>query len=171
MVVYKIPERNIRREFAPGESKKIPYAELQDLSFQPGGRTLMENFLQIIDDTVTEGLNLRTENEYYMSEEDIKRVIISGSMEEFLDMLDYAPIGVMDLVKQYSVALPMTDSNKRDALKKKTGFDVSKALENNAADKAEETTAIKAAATPARRSNTNYKVVNKTTENKEETAE
>ena len=32
-VVYRIPEKNIRREFMPGESKKIDYQELVDLSF------------------------------------------------------------------------------------------------------------------------------------------
>ena len=47
IVVYRIPEKNIRREFAPGETKKIPYGELVDLSYQSGGRALMENFLQI----------------------------------------------------------------------------------------------------------------------------
>ena len=32
MVVYKIPEDGIRREFAPGESKKIKFGELEKLS-------------------------------------------------------------------------------------------------------------------------------------------
>ena len=34
MVVYKIPEDGIRREFAPGESKKIKYAELEKPFFE-----------------------------------------------------------------------------------------------------------------------------------------
>ena len=170
MVVYKIPERNIRREFAPGETKKIQYNELLELTYQPGGRTLMENFLQIVDETVTDNLNIRTENEYYMSEEDIKKVILTGSIDEFLDVLDYAPIGVMDLIKQYAVSLPMNDFTKREALKNKTGFDVTRAIENATAEKAEEAApAAKPAAAP-RRANTNYKVVNKA-EDKEETAE
>ena len=50
MVVYKIPEDGIRREFAPGESKRIKYAELEKLSYQAGGRALMTNFLQIVDE-------------------------------------------------------------------------------------------------------------------------
>ena len=52
MVVYKIPEDGIRREFAPGESKRIKYAELEKLSYQAGGRALMTNFLQIVDEDV-----------------------------------------------------------------------------------------------------------------------
>jgi hypothetical protein len=40
-VGYTIPEDGIRREFAPGESKKIRYSELEKLSFQSGGVALM----------------------------------------------------------------------------------------------------------------------------------
>ena len=32
MVVYTIPEEGIRREFTPGETKKIPFEELEKLS-------------------------------------------------------------------------------------------------------------------------------------------
>ena len=31
IVVYKIPEANLRREFAPGETKKLPFGELEKL--------------------------------------------------------------------------------------------------------------------------------------------
>ena len=46
MVIYRIPEENIRREFAPGEVKKISLDELTKLSYQSGGQALMANFLQ-----------------------------------------------------------------------------------------------------------------------------
>ena len=44
MVIYRIPEENIRREFAPGEVKKISLDELTKLSYQSGGQALMANF-------------------------------------------------------------------------------------------------------------------------------
>ena len=47
MVVYNIREDNIRREFSPGETKRISFGELEKLSFQPGGRELMTDYLQI----------------------------------------------------------------------------------------------------------------------------
>ena len=128
MVVYKIPEDGIRREFAPGETKKISFKELEKLSYQSGGRALMTNFLQIYDEKVTQELNIHTENEYYMSEEQIKELLVSGSLAAFLDCLDYAPVGVIDLIKKFAVTLPLNDVEKRQALLNKTGFDVSKAL-------------------------------------------
>ena len=176
MVVYKIPEEGIRREFAPGETKKIAYGELEKLSYQSGGRALMANFLQIIDENVTDHLNIHTEAEYYMSEEQIVELIKDGSLDAFLDCLDYAPMGVIDLLKKYAVSLPMNDIKKRQALKDKTGFDVDVAIKNMEAEKAEDngsddqiTPATKSAASTGRRATaTNYKVVNKTEEAKAE---
>lgn len=176
MVVYKIPEDGIRREFAPGESKKISYSELEKLSYQSGGRALMSNFLQITDESVTNNLNIHTEAEYYMSEEQIVELIKHGSLDAFLDCLDYAPVGVIDLLKKYAVSLPVTDINKRKALKEKTGFDVDVAIKNIEAEKAEDsgaednqiTPVEKTAATTGRRATTNYKVVSKVEETKTE---
>lgn len=134
MVVYTIPEKNIRREFMPAETKVLPYDELVDLSFQAGGRNIMENFLQVQAVDARESLSLHTEPEYNMSEEDIKNLLLTGSNDALLDALDFAPIGVIDLIKQYAVSLPVNDMTKRQAIKDKTGFDVTKALAMNQPD-------------------------------------
>lgn len=130
LAVYSIPEINIRREFAPGETKNITYGELEKLSYQPGGRTIMQNFLQIIDPEATGDLGINREPEYDLSEQQIVDLMTKGSLDAFLDCLDFAPIGVIDLIKKFSVSLPLNDIDKRDALKKKTGFDVTVALAN-----------------------------------------
>lgn len=176
VVVYKIPETNVRREFAPGETKVIPFGELEKLTYQPGGRELLEQFLQIVDEAVTSSLSVRRDVEYDMSEAQIKSLLLTGSLDQFLDALDFAPIGVLDLIKSMAVSLPLTDLNKRKALKEKTGFDVDKALVHIEEEK-EETNTITPVAPerrvkveeekPAgRRTTTSYKVVSK-----EETAE
>lgn len=171
IVVYKIPELNIRREFMPGESKKATYEELEKLSFQSGGRELMADYLQIKAAEVTESLNLPTEPEYYMSEQQIIELMTTGSLDAFLDCLDFAPVGVIDLIKKFSISLPLNDMAKRKAILDKTGFDVTKAVMNNEADKENGEPAgtqrerrVKPAETstePTRRTSTNYKVVTK----------
>lgn len=171
VVVYRIPETNLRREFAPGETKRIPFGELEKLTFQAGGRELLENFLQILEEDVTTNLNVRREVEYDMSEAQIKQLLLAGSLDAFLDALDFAPIGVVDLIKTMAVSLPLTDLNKRKALKDKTGFDVDKALIHLEEEKAAENEGKKnvepaterrvqpAQATGGRRTTPNYKVV------------
>ena len=135
VVVYRIPESNLRREWAPGEVKRIPFGELEKLTYQPGGRELIANFLQIMENEVTDDLNVHREPEYNMSEEQVRDLILTGSIDAFLDALDFAPLGVIDLIKTMSVQLPITDMAKREALKAKTGFDVDKAIENDRASK------------------------------------
>ena len=175
MVVYRIPETNLRREFAPGETKRIPFGELEKLTYQPGGRELLENFLQILEEEVTTNLNVNRELEYDMSEEQVRDLLLTGSVDAFLDALDFAPIGVIDLIKSMAVALPLTNLQKRKALKDKTGFDVDRALMHIEEERAEETAdkvnsapaerRVKEEVKPAgRRTTPSYKVTKKITE-------
>ena len=127
-VSYKIPEDGIRRSFAPGETKEISYAELEKLTFQPGGMVILTNYLQIIEPDALKAFGIHAEPEYYMSERDVANLIKTGSLDAFLDALDFAPTAVVDLIKKLSVEIPLVDMNKRKALKEKTGFDVDSAL-------------------------------------------
>lgn len=127
--VYSIPEMGIRREYAPNEEKRVSYEELEKLTYIPGGQTLLNQILQIIDnDEVIDELNIPTQPEYYMSAEQVKELLLNGSMDEFMDCLDYAPQGVLDLVKDLAVKLPVQDVAKRMAIKDKLGFDCSAAI-------------------------------------------
>ena len=162
-VGYSIPEDGIRRTFAPGEVKNITYNELLKLSYQPGGREMMVQFLQILSEAGLDKLNIHAQPEYYMSEQQVVDLLRTGSLDAFLDALDFAPVGVIDLIKKFAVQLPLNDMNKRKALYEKTGFDVTKALIHDEESKAPETeeekvaAAAKAAAPAGRRTAANYK--------------
>ena len=146
-VVYRIPEDGIRREFAPGEVKKIAAAELEKLNYQPGGREIMTQFLQLQSVEAINDLGISVEPEYNMNEQQVVDLIKNGSLEAFLDCLDFAPIGVIDLLKAYAVSVPLSDYQKREALKKKTGFDVDAAIRNAKEDEAEQAKSQEGAST------------------------
>lgn len=146
---YSIPELGIRRSFAPGETKQISAVELEKLTYQPGGMAILGSFLQILDEVALQQVGLRPEPEYYMSEADVVKLITTGSLDAFLDCLDFAPSGVIDLIKSLSVKIPLTDIYKRQALKTKTGFDVDAALKHVMEEHEDDKPA--AAATPQRR--------------------
>lgn len=172
-VIYRIPEKNIRREFAPGETKIIGFDELMALSYQPGGREMMVQYLQIKEDKALQAVGIKPQPEYFMTEGQIVDLLKTGSLEAFLDCLDFAPSGVLDLVKKWALKLPLNDYEKRQALKKKTGYDVDAALKQQEEIRADEealshpapdpAAAEPAPAAPAapqgRRTNTNYKIV------------
>ena len=129
-VIYRIPELNIRREFMPGESKRISHDELEKLSYRPGGENLIANYLQIDDLEVAAEFNAGRpiELEYNYSEADVHKMLVSGSLDSLLDALDFAPHGVIEMIKDLAVKLPLTDTQKAHAIKAKTGFDVSAAI-------------------------------------------
>lgn len=173
-VGYMIPEDGIRRTFAPGEVKNITHSELLKLSYQPGGKEMMVQFLQILSDEARMQLNMtNVPPEYDMSEQQVIDLLRTGSMDAFLDALDFAPVGVIDLIKVLAVKMPLNDMNKRLALKEKTGFDVDAALKHDAESKAPETDDTKekdgthapvvAPAATTRRTAANYKAPAATT--------
>ena len=93
--------------------------------------------------------------------------MLNGSHDQFLDLLDFAPVGVIDLVKKYAVELPLNDLDKVTALKKKTGFDARVAYANFKTEEEETPKAQRRVqpkeeepAAPARR----YTIINKTEE-------
>lgn len=136
-VGYTIPDMNITRDFGPGEIKEITKEELDKLAYIPGGLYILVNFLQVSKEEA-EQLDFNKELEYHYSEEDVKNLILHGSLDDFLDCLDFAPKGVIDLIKEYAVSLPMTDMSKADALRAATGFDAFKAFENQRAAQRED---------------------------------
>lgn len=142
ILVYSIPEERIRREFMPGETKRIKFTELEMLSYQPGGQSMINNYLLIKDAQGVKELNTKTEPEYYMTEEQVVDLIKNGSLDAFLDCLDFAPAGVIELVKDLSVKLPISDYQKRQALKDKIGFDVDAALRHLEEERAESVEAV-----------------------------
>ena len=179
IAVYKIPELGIRRSFQPGEVKQISAEELEKLTYRPGGMAMLANFLQIQSIEGLQKVGLNPEPEYHMSEKDIAKLMMTGSLDEFLDCLDFAPSGVIDLIKKLSVSLPLSDIQKRNALKAKTGFDCDTALKHAMEDKEDDgkDTILKTSnerrvkkdepSAPERRATPTYKVVTPTTENKE----
>lgn len=147
IVSYSVPDLNVKREFSAGEIKEIPQQELEILLQQPGGRVILTEYLQVSKEDIICLDVIQPEQEYFYSDEDVKNIMRNGSLDEFLDMLDFAPEGVMDMIKTYAVQLPLTDLYKVNALREKTGFDSSKALENSMDENGE----LQVADTPKRR--------------------
>lgn len=133
-IAYTIPDMNIRRVFTPGETKKISEAELVALSYRPGGPAMLQRNLMIMNKEVAEELTPSVEPEYWMDDEEVKKLLMdtsNKSVDRLLDLLDFAPAGVKDLVKKYAVELPVQDVRKRAAIKEKTGLDVDMVLIHN----------------------------------------
>ena len=152
VVVYSIPEDNVKREFQPGETKKIRHSELEKLTYQTGGPLLISNYFLIRSEEAIKELGVPTEPEYFMTEKEVIELIKSGTIDAWLDCLDFAPHGVIEMIKKLSVTVPLNDYEKRRALKEKTGFDVDAAIKHVEEEREEDKELPKAA--PKRRTQT-----------------
>ena len=98
-VVYLIPEDNIRRVFGPYEEKKLTKDELQKLYYQPGGATLLQDFLQVQDREAALEFGVPSDSydhEYSWDKNKVDEVLQNGSIEVLHDALDFAPEGIVD---------------------------------------------------------------------------
>lgn len=137
-VIYSIPDGGIRRTFAPNETKKIDVDELQKLVYQPGGPELIAGYLLIDDKKVLGELMGTPQPEYWLDEQGVIKMLTAASLDEFLDCLDFAPPGVLEMIQQKAVELPLNDNNKREAIKKILGFDVTAVIQHEREVKEEE---------------------------------
>ena len=131
VVSYTIPDMgNLQRVFQDGEEKIVTYEEIRKLSYIPGGQVLLNDYLVVEDKEVLKELNMFPEQEYYYTREDIINLMQTGSLDEFLDCLDFAPEGVLESIKTLSVELPLNDVAKRKAILEKLNFNVDNAVRN-----------------------------------------
>lgn len=129
IVCYSIPEMGVNRQFMPRETKEITFGELESLSFQPGGDVILSDFLVIRNEEAAAALLGQVEPEYYYTAADVKNLMVNGTLDAFLDCLDFAPMGVLEVVKDLAVELPLNDMAKRDAILEKLDFNVTRAIE------------------------------------------
>jgi len=138
VVIYHVDDMHVRREFAPGETKTIPVDELMALSQKAGGAYIIRNSLFIQDASTVKEMPMKVEPEYYLDDKGVIDLLKNGSVDALLDCLDFAPGGVIELVKKYAVDLPITDTRKIKAIQDKTGFKVDLALKHKEELAAEE---------------------------------
>lgn len=176
-VGYKVQDLNIRRIYEPKETKEVTMEELRKLSYSIGGSALIRDNLIIRDEEAVRELIPDVEPEYYYEEEDVKNLLIKGSLDELLDCLDFAPEGTLNLVKKVAVEIELNDVQKRQAIFNALGFNVTNAIENSRMDEDEvqeeqkvrrATSKSSTPTTPGRRAavttpapKSNYKIVNK----------
>lgn len=131
-ICYLIPEKNVRRDFSPFETKEIEAGELRELFFKSGGRTILQEYLGVDNQELAAEFNITEDlftHEYSWTNKDIDRVLLEGSEDELADALDFAPLGIVETLITRAVDLKIPDMNKRKLIQKMTDKDISKMIE------------------------------------------
>ena len=165
LVGYVVPETKILRRFNAFETKEITMGELRQMMNDIGCRNIVLNHLILHSREAVEELLPGVEPEYFYTVKDVDFLLERGTLDQLLDALDFAPEGVISLIKDQAVNTELNDMRKREAILEKTHFDVTNAISikrlSQTAEKAEPKTRRAAAVTetveepssaPARRS-------------------
>ena len=128
IVFYSVPETNIIRRFVPFETKEIAMGELRQAVQIPGTKALIEDDLIIHSQEAVAELLPDAEPEYFYTAKDVEFLLERGTLDQLLDALDFAPEGVVTLIKEQAVKTELNDMRKREAILNKTNFDVTGAI-------------------------------------------
>lgn len=134
-VGYSLPELSVNRTFRPlgntGDRMMISVEELKALNYTKGGKILIDKYLLIEENTVQEELGITPEPEYFYSREEIIKLLKSGSEAQLLDCLDFAPEGVLDLIKREAIAMRLDSHKKREIISEKLNINLEAMIKND----------------------------------------
>lgn len=144
MTGYVIPELgNLSRHFEANEVKQISMDELRRLSWMPGGKQLIEKYFKLDNQEAIDELLGNVEPEYFYTPDRVLELLTTGSEDELLDALDFAPEGVITMIKDTAVKIKLNDLRKRNIIREKTGFDVNSAIQINEETEKDNTPEVK----------------------------
>lgn len=129
IVCYRVPESKIIRRFVAGEVKEIEMGELRQAIQIPGTFRLIESNLIIHNKEAVDELLPNAEPEYFYDKKDVDFLLEQGTLDQLKDALDFAPDGVIELIKERAVKGELNDMRKREAILNATNFNVTKAIE------------------------------------------
>lgn len=130
-VFYAIPDLRVRREWTrPGDMQPVSLEELQALKYIPGGQKLLEKYLLIKDQDACELLELPQDPEYFYDENDIKVLLKEGTIDQLLDCLEFAPAGVIALLKKIAVETKLDSAEKRNIINEHLKINIDAMIKN-----------------------------------------
>ena len=129
IVCYRVPESKIIRRFVAGEVKEIEMGELRQAIQIPGTFRLIESNLIIHNKEAVDELLPNAEPEYFYDKNDVDFLLEQGTLDQLKDALDFAPDGVIELIKERAVKGELNDMRKREAILDATNFNVTKAID------------------------------------------
>lgn len=131
IVAYRVPETRVVRRFEPHEVKELEMGELRAAVQVAGAYRVIMNNLIIHSKEAVEELLPNAEPEYFYTVADVDFLLTRGTLDQLRDALDFAPRGVVELIKDQAVKTKLNDVSKRETILNQTNFDVTKAIEIN----------------------------------------
>ncbi len=131
-LAYKIDTLRVTRHWPrPGDYLNISISELSELRTVPGGNYILKECLIIEDKEALNVLfpDIELEPEYNYGLKEVEALLYEADLAQLLDALDFAPKGVLDLIKSKSAEKLPNETAKIEAINKKFKIDLNKVNE------------------------------------------
>ena len=127
MVGYKIDTLRVYRHWdKTGDVLFITIDELIELSTLPGGLKLLEKYLLIEDEeAIMAVFGREMEPEYKYTEKEIEFLLYKAEDDQLFDCLDYAPEGVLRIIRSKSIDRIPNTTAKVEAINKRLNINLS----------------------------------------------
>ena len=131
-LAYKIDTLRVTRHWPrPGDYLNISISELSELKTVPGGNYILKECLIIEDKEALNVLfpDIELEPEYNYGLKEVEALLYEADLAQLLDALDFAPKGVLELIKTKATEKLPNETAKIEAINKKFKIDLNKVNE------------------------------------------
>lgn len=132
-VVYIDDNGGIVRRMVFHAQQTIPVEKdvIERMQYDTGGAVLLKDFLSVKDEDMRESIGVPSDQiEYNWTKDDVKKLLTSGEEDALRDALDFAPQGIIDMIIDMAVAMPLNDRNKVEIIAEATGRNIEMMINN-----------------------------------------
>lgn len=132
-VVYIDDNGGISRRMVFHAQQTIPVEKevIERMQYDTGGSILLKDFLSVKDEDMRADIGIPEDQiEYNWTKEDVKNLLTSGEEDALRDALDFAPQGIIDMIIDMAVDMPLNDRNKVEIIAEATGRNIEMMINN-----------------------------------------
>lgn len=177
-VVYIDDNGGIIRRMVFHAQQTLPVEKevIERMQYDTGGAILLKDFLSVKDEDMRSSIGVPADQiEYNWTKKDVKELLTSGEEDALRDALDFAPQGIVDMIIDMAVDMPLNDRNKVEIISEASGRNIEMMINNKlqyekASEKAPEKTTQRrttAKAQPGRRVPSQKELEKEASENNE----
>lgn len=154
-ITYIDDNGGLKRRFVFRAQQSIPMDKdvINRMSYDTGGARLLKEFLSVKNEEVRESIGVPNDQiEYDWTSKDVIELLTNGEEDALKDALDFAPQGIIDMIVDEAVEMPLSDRNKIEIITEMTGRNVENMISNKLNyEKAMSATSEKTAEKPSKR--------------------
>lgn len=130
-VVIITPIHHKRWELPPNGEMEVIVADIRECSYDQGCRNVFRDYVQIKNSELAKEFGVSDDTvEYNWSDKDIVAALTTKPIDVLLDALDFAPDGIKEAILDKAVELEIPDMDRREAIGKALGVNVTNKIEN-----------------------------------------